>query len=108
MITVVNVKHDKRPEVVYIGRWMPGRKGSPLGNPFKADEHNDPIGLFQVWLAEKLQSDTPQRREIERLAALHRQGKNLLLGCWCKPGVCHGDVVKAVIEEWKTTPAALA
>jgi hypothetical protein len=100
LITVVNVRYDKRPEIIYIGRRVRGRAGSPLGNPFKANEHDDPIGLYQVWLAEQLQNDTPARREIERLARLHQAGQDLLLGCWCAPEPCHGDVVKAVVEEW--------
>lgn len=102
MITVVNVRHDKRPEIVYIGRRMPGRAGSPLGNPFRPGQHEDPIGLYRRWLWEQLQSDTPARREIERLAELHRAGQDLLLGCWCKgpdgTGDCHGDVVKVAVE----------
>ncbi len=23
------------------------------------------------------------------------------LGCWCKPGPCHGDVLIRLLEEWK-------
>lgn len=95
-ITVVNVRTDKRSEVIYIGRRVRGRAGSPLGNPFKVGEH-DPIGAYRRWLWEQLQSDTPARREIERLVALHNAGQDLLLGCWCKPGPCHGDVVKSAI-----------
>ena len=102
-ITVVNVKHDKRPEVIYIGRWMPRRAGSPLGNPFKANKYPDAIDRYRRWLWEQLASDTPQRREMNRLVELHRAGRDLLLGCWCAPEPCHGDVVKAAIE-WMAGP----
>ena len=103
MIAVVNVKFDKRPGIVYIGRRMPGRSGSPLGNPYKPGQcDGDPIELYRRWLWEQIQSDTLQRREIERLAGLHRAGQEVLLGCWCAPASCHGDVVKAAIE-WRTS-----
>lgn len=95
---VVNVKHDKRPGIVYIGRQMPGYEASPLGNPYKAGEHPDPIGMYKRWLWNQLQIDTPQRREIEWLAAEYIAGKEILLGCWCAPNPCHGTVVKAAIE----------
>lgn len=55
MIFVVNVRHDKRPEIVYIGRRMPGRPGSPLGNPFKVGKSpGDPIELYRAWLTNAL------------------------------------------------------
>lgn len=98
MITVVNVRHDRRPEIIYVGRRVRGRAGSPLGNPFKVGEYEDPIGRYELWLEEQLQRDTPARREIERLVALHQAGVPLLLGCWCAPAPCHGDVIKATIE----------
>jgi len=107
MITVVNVKHDKRPEVIYIGRRMPGRAGSPLGNPFKASKYSDAIDRYRRWLWEQLSTDTPQRREIDRLLRMHWAGQDLLLGCWCAPAPCHGDVVKATIE-WLTGSATAA
>lgn len=101
MITVVNVRTDKRPAIVYVGRRMPGRAGSPLGNPYKAGEHDDPIALYRRWLWQQLQGDTPARREIRRLAELHQAGHDLLLGCWCTPAPCHGEIVKAAVE-WMT------
>lgn len=98
MITVVNVRHDRRPEVIYVGRRMPGKHGSPLGNPYKVGEHEDPITLYRRWLWRQLQGDTAARREVRRLAELHQAGHDLLLGCWCAPDPCHGNVIKAAIE----------
>jgi uncharacterized protein DUF4326 len=98
MITVVNVKHDKRPEIIYIGHQTAERAASRLGNPYTIKEYTDTIGLYRRWLWRRLQSDTPQRREIERLAQMHRSRQDFLLGCWCAPVPCHGEVVKAAIE----------
>ncbi len=97
-ITVVNVRRDKRPAITYIGRRVAGYKASPLGNPFKVGEHDDPISAYRRWLWQQLQSDTPARREILRLADLHNAGEDILLGCWCAPDACHGDIVKVAIE----------
>src|SRR5262245_60813203 len=100
-IRVVNIKTRRNDGAlcVYIGRAMPGRPGSPLGNPFKlrlAFEREATVAKYETWLRERLKSDTPQRREIERLTDY---AEELVLACWCKPELCHGDVVKKIIEE---------
>ena len=98
VITVANIRQTKDGE--YIGRAMPGRKGSPLGNPYRLTPGVArwvPIAQYRDWLEFRLESDTPQRREIERLTEIARAG-DLVLLCWCAPQSCHGDVVKALIE----------
>ena len=100
MITVANIRQTKSGE--YIGRAMPRQRlvGSPLGNPYKLDPGDTReaiINVYAGWLAKRLQDDTPQRREIERLTDLARAG-DLVLLCWCAPQSCHGDVIKAEIE----------
>jgi uncharacterized protein DUF4326 len=105
MIRVINIKSgipDYTP-AVYIGRKMPGRPGSPLANPFKLERDNwnercAVLHKYRDWLQEQMESDTPARREIERLALLARNGPLLLL-CWCAPRICHGDVVKEFVEQ---------
>jgi hypothetical protein len=106
MIYVVNIKRY-RPAAylpahsVYIGRAMPGRPGSPLGNPFKLRfeaEREEVLAKYKVWLEEKLLTDPTVRQEIERLVYLARD-IDLVLECWCAPKVCHGDVVKRIVEE---------
>lgn len=104
MITVSRWRKGATGE--YIGRAMrfQGLKGSPLGNPYRLDEGVDrsvPIERYRRRLLAYLAHDTAEKREIERLTELARQG-DLTLLCWCKEdGVgpsCHGDVVKAIIE----------
>jgi len=103
VIHVVNIKtyklSDHSGNHVYIGRDMPGRLGSPLGNPYKLRFECDRekiLAKYEYWLREQLKSDTPARREIERLADY---AEDLVLACWCAPKLCHGSVVKKVIEE---------
>lgn len=104
MIQVVNIKTYREADYpsshqVYIGRAMPGRPGSPLGNPYKLRfeaEREEVLKKYETWLRSQLETDTPQRREIERLADY---AEDLVLACWCAPKTCHGDVVKKIVEE---------
>lgn len=110
MIHVANIKTYKLTDYAhqsvvyeYVGRAMPKRPGSPLGNPYKLRFECDRpkiLARYEYWLRERLKSDTPQRREIERLAD---HSENLVLLCWCAPEKCHGDVVKRIIEETLAT-----
>lgn len=105
MIHVVNIKKfrikDHPGKYSYIGRAVLGRPGSNLGNPFKLrheSERAEVLAKYERWIHDQLQTDTPARREIEMLTELAREG-DLSLGCWCAPELCHGDVVKRIIEE---------
>jgi hypothetical protein len=86
---VVNIR-SKQPYDVYIGR--PG----PFGNPFKvgrdARDNAEAVELFRCWLS----SDNPKA-----IAMCHRidELKGKVLGCWCKPAPCHGDVLAEIANE---------
>jgi hypothetical protein len=69
---------------VYIGR--PG----PWANPFKIGKdgtRDEVISKYEAWI----------RTRPELLAALPKlRGK--VLGCWCAPRACHGDVLVRLAE----------
>ena len=75
------VVHCKRePYDVYIGR------PSKWGNPFAlAGEHSRPevIAKYEAHLRKEM--------EMGRLDPVELRGK--VLGCWCAPKACHGDVL---------------
>jgi hypothetical protein len=77
LTTVVHCK--KEPYDIYIGR------PSKWGNPFKITKtctRKEVIEKYEKYLL----------NNIDLLASLDElQGKRL--GCWCKPNVCHGDVL---------------
>lgn len=89
------VVHCKRsPYDVYIGR------GSKWGNPFshkmgtKADHvvatRKEAVEKYEEWI----------RTQPELMADLSSlEGK--VLGCWCSPKSCHGDVLVKLIEEMR-------
>ncbi|TXH50677.1 MAG: DUF4326 domain-containing protein [Desulfurellales bacterium] len=107
MIEVVNLKRVQLPSrvdeavVVYVGRRMPGRSGSPLANPFKlqpGQTRGHCLQQYREWLDAQLTRDTAAKRELSRLAGIARE-ESLLLACWCAPALCHADVIKERIEK---------
>lgn len=108
MIEVVNIKtcsiKDKLGTHVYIGRRMPNRPGSLLGNPFKPRSYTDPqarqecLDLYRDWLTKQELSRSEAWHELQRLAEIAKTD-DLYLACWCAPLSCHGDILKAEIEK---------
>ena len=113
MIKIANA-HTYAGQGVYVGRQMPGREGSVLANQFKIGldgTREQCIEKYRVWLrrmykagklhrADGLSDSGPMRVlvEIERLAAMHKAGQDIVLICWCRPQACHAEVIKQAIE----------
>jgi len=73
---------------VYIGR------PSMFGNPFKMNNNTtreEAISLFKEYFYKRLEED-----ENFKAAVLDLKGK--VLGCFCKPSPCHGDVIVEYLE----------
>jgi hypothetical protein len=84
---VINIRRDPKVagEWVYIGR------GSKWGNPFvigKDGTREEVIDKYRVWIM----SQPPLLNEIQEL-------KGKVLGCFCKPKACHGDVIVELLEK---------
>lgn len=86
------VNRYKEPYDVYIGR------GSKWGNPFshkdgtmarhKVETREEAVQKYEQWI----------RTQPELMASLHElDGK--VLGCYCKPQACHGDVLVKLRNE---------
>ena len=95
MTRVVNLRAE--PFDVYIGRAGKGRDGY-FGNPFKMpfgfctrEIRADVINRYYVYFHERLRDDAEFRGRVEAL-----RGK--VLGCFCKPKPCHGDVIAAYLD----------
>lgn len=83
----------KSPYDVYIGR------GSKWGNPYShkegtaakwvVDTREDAIRLYEEWL----------RSQPDLVAAAKKELKGKVLGCWCAPLACHGDVLIKIANE---------
>ena len=70
---------------VYIGRKGKGQDGY-YGNPFARMPQTESIALFRKYFYERLKSDPVFNLRIRSL-------KGKILGCFCKPKACHGDVI---------------
>lgn len=84
--TVVN-KFRERFDV-YIGR------PSIFGNPFvigKDGSREDVILKYSNWFNKKIEED--KFREAVLML------KGMRLGCFCKPKLCHGDIIVAWLEK---------
>lgn len=88
------VVHCKRePYDVYIGR--PG----PWGNPFshlakskaeiQTSSREEAIACFKEWVMQ----------QPELIARIKRELRGKVLGCWCAPKECHGDVLAEIANE---------
>lgn len=96
MITkVINIHVDGFPEGgVYIGRKGKGHDGY-FGNPFritKFQPRHKSILNYEMYFTARMRTDTEFERRINELA-----GKTLV--CFCKPLLCHGDIIAKYLNE---------
>lgn len=84
---------NKKKDHLYIGRnmsfYVPGTEESKWKNPFSAKKYgrNKCIELYEDYI-----KNSKLYNQIEEL-----NGK--VLGCWCKPEACHGDVLIELLKE---------
>ena len=85
---VVHVKHE--PYDVYIGRAVPraGLRASKWANPFVIGRDGDRGDVIRQY-REYVQSRPDLMAALPEL-----RGK--VLGCWCAPQSCHGDILAAL------------
>lgn len=88
---VVHCKKEKYD--VYIGR--PSKFGNPFSHlegtlaKFKVDTRMEAIDKYKEWLLEK----------PELIAAAKQELKGKILGCFCYPLPCHGDILLKIANE---------
>ena len=94
LIEVVNVRHWRRGEYLYIGRpARGGYAGSPLANPVPlrkgaAEEEREAcVAGYRAWILGR-----------PELMAMLPDLRGRRLGCWCAPLPCHGGVLKELAE----------
>lgn len=83
----------KSPFDVYIGR--PSKFGNPYTHlthtsaPYVVDTREEAVYLYEEWI----------RSQPELMADAKKELKGKILGCWCAPLACHGDVLVKIANE---------
>jgi hypothetical protein len=88
----MNVVHvNKEPYDVYIGR--PSQWGNPYSHKigtlaqFRVNTVKEAIDAYEKYLL----------ANTKLMESLHEL-KGKTLGCWCKPGPCHGDIIIKLLK----------
>ena len=83
---VVNKYKEKYD--VYIGR------PSIFGNPFSVKEYGREgcIEKYKEYFYKRIKEDVKFKEEVLKL-------KDKVLGCFCKPLACHGDVIAEYLDK---------
>jgi hypothetical protein len=89
----MSVVHCKKESYdVYIGR--PSKWGNPFSHKsgtqakYQVATREEAIAAYKALLWQQIKDGTVTLQELAEL-----DGK--VLGCWCKPAACHGDVLAA-------------
>lgn len=80
------VHHKKEPCTVYIGR------PSKWGNPYKIGRDGSREEVLEKYREYVLNN--------EYLMGCLDELRGQVLGCWCKPNACHGDILIEIMEEF--------
>lgn len=105
-LKVVN-KHTHKPtnNDFYVGR------GSVLGNPFTGSKNiketkalyqcssrEEAVEKYREYLLEKIQNkDIAICNELNKIYQKVKNNEKVFLVCFCKPKMCHGDVIRDII-----------
>ena len=80
---------------VYIGR--PSKWGNPYTHlvgykdTIHVDSVEEAVEHYEVWIREQINFD-PEKYNLDEL-------RGRVLGCYCKPGPCHGDILVKLCDD---------
>ncbi len=92
MTRVVNLY--KESYEVYIGRAGKGQDGY-FGNPFQLrseSQREEVLQKYRDYFYKRIEEDPEFLRRVLEL-------KGKVLGCFCKPRLCHGDIIKEFLDK---------
>ena len=111
VIKVINIKSEDyscHDGYFYIGRSK--NNDSPLGNPFthtgkrsnlaklSFKTAEQAIKAFDLYFDEMYGKDEAFTKAFDEIYEYYKTGKDVYLGCFCKPGPCHGDVIAEELQ----------
>jgi hypothetical protein len=81
-------------------------RGTIFGNPFthlplhttlasvKVGSREEAVQAFEDWLrGTRWQEESLKKHRLVLLEAIPQIPENAILGCYCKPLLCHGDII---------------
>ena len=96
---------NKNPEHIYIGRnmsfYVEGTNESKWHNPFPVKKGNKKYktNVKRYSLDESLKMYREYVESNDDLMNSLQELDDKILGCWCKPSRCHGDILKELVLE---------
>jgi hypothetical protein len=91
----LNVVHCRKSAFnLYIGR--PSKWGNPFSHKvgtlakYKTNSKEESLTSYENWI--RFGDGSYLLNDLHEL-------KDLILGCWCKPSKCHGDILKKLYYE---------
>lgn len=101
VVNITRVRGKRRVKFdVYIGRKTRNHGDSIFRNQFTVPADGtkeEVIEKFRQWLMGEAFTDHDQIRRAAILMLIPDM-EGLVLGCWCKPKPCHGDILCALIN----------
>jgi hypothetical protein len=85
-----------RAGIVFIDKQRYPKESSIFCNPFKIDKDNDREEVllkYKSYIIDKVKKSPEFVKELLSL-------KGKILGCWCKPEKCHGDILVELIDHY--------
>ena len=79
---------------------VPGALGSKWGNPFKPKKSNK----YSLKKCLERYEDYIRKNPDLFNAVMELEGKEI--GCWCKPSLCHGDILIKLFKEKQCNPCS--
>jgi len=94
LIRVVHCKKELYD--IYIGRGKNSKWGNPYSHKddtlaeFKTNTRSEAIKKYKEWIV---------YGEGQYLLKDLHELRDKILGCWCKPKACHGDILKELVQD---------
>jgi len=101
-ISVVN-KRNFDGEGLYIGR--PTIFGNPFSHSiatkaeFVVSSRKEAVEKYGEWIREQYGLGGEIKTTIDKLVEFYLDGREITFICWCKPALCHGDILKDFVLE---------
>jgi hypothetical protein len=101
MIRIENIRtYNPKDNPTYIH--VKVDRSTIFGNPYplSSESYRDTcVSLYRKYFDTVLLPKSRIRETLSRLSKFHKEGRTIVLLCWCAPKKCHAEVIKEYIEK---------